>query len=142
MEHPVGIDVSLELSSLCVLDATGRVLREAKVASEPEALVAFLCGLDVTVVRVGLEADPCRSGSTTGCMRRSLRPCCWKRGTSKRRCNQFGAGPGGSAPTRFLGRDAETVRQVPLQWPGAISRLNWVDCSAGFLRKHQVTASH
>jgi len=36
MEHHVGIDVSLELSSLCVLDATGKVIREAKVASEPE----------------------------------------------------------------------------------------------------------
>jgi transposase len=34
MEHHVGIDVSLELSSLCVLDATGKVIREAKVASE------------------------------------------------------------------------------------------------------------
>lgn len=42
MEHHVGIDVSLELSSLCVLDATGKVVREAKVASEPGALVAFL----------------------------------------------------------------------------------------------------
>jgi transposase len=58
MEHHVGIDVSLELSSLCVLDATGKVIREAKVASEPEALVAFLRGLGVTIVRVGLEAGP------------------------------------------------------------------------------------
>jgi len=58
MEHHVGIDVSLELSSLCVLDATGKVIREAKVASEPEALVAFLRGLDLTIVRVGLEAGP------------------------------------------------------------------------------------
>ena len=41
MEHHVGIDVSLELSSLCVLDATGNVIRETKVASEPEALVAL-----------------------------------------------------------------------------------------------------
>lgn len=30
MEHDVGIDVSLELSSLCVLDATGKVIREAR----------------------------------------------------------------------------------------------------------------
>ncbi len=36
MEHYVGIDVSLELSSLCVLDVAGKVIREAKVASEPE----------------------------------------------------------------------------------------------------------
>ena len=58
MEHYVGIDVSLELSSLCVLDVTGKVIREAKVASEPEALVAFLRGLDVVIGRVGLEAGP------------------------------------------------------------------------------------
>ena len=58
MEHHVGIDVSLESSSLCVLDATGKVIREAKVASEPEALVAFLRSLEVNIVRVGLEAGP------------------------------------------------------------------------------------
>ncbi len=58
MDHHVGIDVSLERSSVCVVDATGRILREAKVASEPEALAAFLAGLGVTVARVGLEAGP------------------------------------------------------------------------------------
>ena len=58
MEHHVGIDVSLELSSVCVLDAAGKIVREAKVASEPEALVAFLRGLGLPVARVGLEAGP------------------------------------------------------------------------------------
>jgi len=58
MEHYVGIDVSLEFSSVCVVDATGRVVREAKVRSDPEALVAFLAGLGVEVTRVGLEAGP------------------------------------------------------------------------------------
>ena len=58
MEHYVGIDVSLEFSSVCVVDAAGKVVREAKVRSEPEALVGFLAGLGVTVVRVGLEAGP------------------------------------------------------------------------------------
>lgn len=58
MEHYVGIDVSLEFSSVCVVDATGRIVREAKVRSEPEALVAFLAGLGLAVTRVGLEAGP------------------------------------------------------------------------------------
>lgn len=58
MEHYVGIDVSLEQSSVCVVDATGRVVREVKVASEPEALVAFLAGLPARPARVGLEAGP------------------------------------------------------------------------------------
>src|SRR3954447_13913004 len=58
MEHYAGIDVSLELSSVCVVDATGRIVREAKVASEPEALVAWFGGLGIEVARIGLEAGP------------------------------------------------------------------------------------
>ena len=45
MDHYAGIDVSLEQSSVCVVDAAGRIVREAKVASEPEALIGFLGGL-------------------------------------------------------------------------------------------------
>jgi transposase len=58
MEHYVGIDVSLEFSSVCVVDETGMIVREAKVRSEPEALVAFLAGLGTAVTQVGLEAGP------------------------------------------------------------------------------------
>jgi transposase len=58
MEHYAGIDVSLESSSVCVVDATGRVVREAKIASEPEALVGWFHQLDVDLVRIGLEAGP------------------------------------------------------------------------------------
>ena len=38
--------------------ATGRIVREAKVASEPEALIGFLGGLDLRLARIGLEAGP------------------------------------------------------------------------------------
>ena len=58
MEHYAGIDVSLERSSVCVVDATGRIVREAKVASEPEALVVLLRQLGLPLARVGLEAGP------------------------------------------------------------------------------------
>ena len=58
MDHYAGIDVSLELSSVCVVDATGRIVREAKVASEPQALVAWFRGLGLEVTRIGLEAGP------------------------------------------------------------------------------------
>src|SRR5215204_4243294 len=58
MEHYAGIDVSLERSSVCVVDSRGRIIREIKVASEPEALVGFLAGLGVAVTRIGLEAGP------------------------------------------------------------------------------------
>src|SRR3954463_7058762 len=58
MEHFAGIDVSLKGSSICVVDAAGRIVREAKVASEPEALVAWFRGLGFAVTRIGLEAGP------------------------------------------------------------------------------------
>src|SRR3954466_8746525 len=58
MEHYAGIDVSLEQSSVCVVDGTGRIVREAKVPSKPEALVRFIGQLGVVVARIGLEAGP------------------------------------------------------------------------------------
>ena len=58
MEHYAGIDVSLELSSVCVVDATGRIVREAKTPSEPEALIAWFRALGFDVARIGLEAGP------------------------------------------------------------------------------------
>lgn len=58
MEHYAGIDVSLELSSVCVVDAQGQIVREAKVASEPEALATWFESLGFAVTRIGLEAGP------------------------------------------------------------------------------------
>src|SRR4051812_49942592 len=58
MEHYAGIDVSLERSSVCVVDSSGRIIRKIKLASEPEALVGFFAGLGVAVTRIGLEAGP------------------------------------------------------------------------------------
>jgi transposase len=58
MDHYAGIDVSLELSSVCVVDGTGKIVREGKVASEPAALIAWLGSLGLNLVRIGLEAGP------------------------------------------------------------------------------------
>src|ERR1043166_6653332 len=58
MEHYAGLDVSLECSSVCVVDATGKIVREGKVASEPEALNAWFGSLGFELVRIGLEAGP------------------------------------------------------------------------------------
>jgi transposase len=36
------LDVSVKETSVCIVDAEGQIVREAKVASEPEALLALL----------------------------------------------------------------------------------------------------
>lgn len=58
MDYYAGIDVSLEQSSVCVVDANGKIVREVKVASEPEALVALFASLGFPLNRIGLEAGP------------------------------------------------------------------------------------
>lgn len=58
MDQYAGIDVSLEASHLCVVDGQGKVLKEARVASEPEALIAWFANYGAPIVRIGLEAGP------------------------------------------------------------------------------------
>jgi transposase len=58
MEYYAGIDVSLDSVSVCIVDATGKVVREAKVASEPMALVDWFGQLNFVVDRIGMEAGP------------------------------------------------------------------------------------
>jgi len=58
MDHYAGIDVSLEYSSVCVMEAGGKIVREGKVLSEPEALLGWFGALSVSVTRIGLEAGP------------------------------------------------------------------------------------
>ena len=41
MEHFAGLDVSVKETSICIVDDTGRIIRETKVASEPEALLRY-----------------------------------------------------------------------------------------------------
>lgn len=58
MEYYAGIDVSLEQSSVCVVDETGKIVREAKVASDRKSLIGYFQGLGLPPVRIGLEAGP------------------------------------------------------------------------------------
>ena len=58
MTYFAGLDVSLEWTSVCVVDGDGGIVREAKVLSEPDALVAFFAELSMDVTRICLEAGP------------------------------------------------------------------------------------
>src|SRR3984893_9821519 len=58
MEHYAGIDVSLEWSSVCVVDGSGKIVREVKVKSEPAALIDWFASLGFGLARIGLEAGP------------------------------------------------------------------------------------
>lgn len=58
MEHYAGIDVSLECSSVCVVDGTGKIVREGRAASDPAALIGWFGSLGLELGRIGLEAGP------------------------------------------------------------------------------------
>lgn len=58
MEHYAGLDVSLELTSVCIVDARGGIVCETKVPSDPQALVRYFTTLKVPITRIALEAGP------------------------------------------------------------------------------------
>ena len=58
MDYYAGIDVSLEASSVCVMDSSAKIFREAKVLSEPENLIAWFRAFGISLTRIGLEAGP------------------------------------------------------------------------------------
>jgi transposase len=58
MDHFAGLDVSVKETSVCIVDDTGKIVREVKVASEPQALLAVLKNPAYHFKRIGLEAGP------------------------------------------------------------------------------------
>ena len=58
MDHFAGLDVSVKETSICIVDDTGRIVKEVKVASEPAALLKVLGNPSYRFKRIGLEAGP------------------------------------------------------------------------------------
>jgi len=58
MKHYLGLDVSLKLTAICVVDQTGSVMREGVVDSDPETIAEFVTSNAPSVVRIGLESGP------------------------------------------------------------------------------------
>jgi hypothetical protein len=58
MDYFAGLDVSVKDTSVCIVDGTGQIVREAKVASEPDALLQIMRNPAYCFKRIGLEAGP------------------------------------------------------------------------------------
>src|ERR1700736_6555584 len=58
MDHFAGLDVSVKETSICIVDDTGGIVKEVKVASEPQALLKVLGNPTYRFKRIGLEAGP------------------------------------------------------------------------------------
>ena len=58
MKQYAGLDVSIKETSVCIVDGAGQVVREIKVATEPETILAVLVDEALTIERIGLEAGP------------------------------------------------------------------------------------
>ena len=58
MDHFAGLDVSVKETSVCIVDDSGKIVREVKVASEPAALLVVLRNGAYHFKRIGLEAGP------------------------------------------------------------------------------------
>src|SRR2546430_14691078 len=58
MDYFAGLDVSVKETSICIVDDTGKIVRETRVASEPEALLQVLTNTIYRFNRVGLQAGP------------------------------------------------------------------------------------
>lgn len=67
MKHCFGIYVQLALSSICILDAAGVIVRGTKVANKFDALVGFLRGIGLPIVNVRLKAGPLVAVTASRC---------------------------------------------------------------------------
>ncbi len=56
MELYVGLDVSMVETSICVVDRNGKIIKECKAATEPEAIHRALKAYTDRLHRAGLEA--------------------------------------------------------------------------------------
>ena len=49
MDYFAGLDVSVKETSVCIVDDAGKIVREVRVASEPEALLQVLANTNLSL---------------------------------------------------------------------------------------------
>jgi transposase len=104
MKNYAGLDVSLEETAIAILDETGRTVREAKVASEIEAIDAWLRKTGISIARLGLEAGPLSSWLYAGFKERGWPAIC----IETRRLRAVTR----AMPVKSDRKDAEAIAQV------------------------------
>jgi transposase len=62
MDHFDGLDISVNETRVCIVDDTGRIVREVKVASEPDALLPVLTNPPTALSELDWKLDRCRNG--------------------------------------------------------------------------------
>jgi transposase len=76
MKHCAGLDVSVKETAICIVDEAGKVVREAKVPTDPASIVALLTTTEVAYSRVGLEAGPMSQWIVAGLLEAELPVVC------------------------------------------------------------------
>ncbi len=122
-QHYVGLDVSLETTSICVIDEKGTAVWRGKCASTPEAITEAVHTYAPAVVRVGLETEQLSNWLTLNLRRRGLPVVCLDarhaKATLSLQINKTEAG--GSSPesqitVRLAAKDGDgPVRPADLQ---------------------------
>jgi hypothetical protein len=84
MDHFAGLDVSVKETSVCIVDDTGRIVKEVKVASEPAALLKVLRSPPTASSGLDWRLDRCRNGCSALSPKRSYRWSVSKPGTCRR----------------------------------------------------------
>lgn len=104
MTYFAGLDVSLEATSVCVIDETGKVVGETKVESCPEAIAGYLEGTELSFERVGLEAGQLAPWLYQGLWEAGLAAVC----IETRRMKAFAS----ASPVKTDRKDARLIAQA------------------------------
>jgi hypothetical protein len=84
MDYFAGLDVSVKETSVCIVDDTGRIVREVKVMSEPEALLQVWETQSTASNGSDWKLGRCRNGFSVRLPKQACRRSVSKRGTCGR----------------------------------------------------------
>ena len=75
-QHYVGLDVSLETTSICVIDREGKIVWRGKCATDPDPICQTIRARAPAAVRIGLETGQLSNWLTLGLRRKELPVVC------------------------------------------------------------------